>query len=40
MRYAPAKPYLVCIMTRGGEFSKLEKTIEGISKIVYEGVTK
>lgn len=38
--YAPSKPYLICIMTRGKEFDKLEKTIAGISKIVYEGVTQ
>ncbi len=38
--YVPNRPYLICIMTRGKEFSKLEKTIAGISKIVYEGVTK
>lgn len=33
--YFPAKPYFVCVMTKGSDFSKLEKVISDISGIVY-----
>jgi len=33
--YFPNRPYLLCIMTKGSDFSKLETVISGISKLVY-----
>lgn len=33
--YYPKKPYLICIMTKGKDFEKLEKVISGISSIVF-----
>lgn len=33
--YAPNSPYLVCIMTKGGNFTDLEKTLKDISSIIY-----
>jgi beta-lactamase class A len=38
--YHPTKPYLLCVMTRGTEFKKLEETIQIISKTVYNSVNK
>lgn len=37
--YAPKKPYLLCIMTRGNDFSELTGIIKNISKIIYDGIT-
>jgi beta-lactamase class A len=37
--YHPKKPYLVCIMTRGDDFSKLSSTIGDISKMIYTSVS-
>ncbi len=34
--YYPAHPYLLCIMTRGSDFKKLESTIADISRLVYK----
>jgi beta-lactamase class A len=34
--YVPQKPYLICIMTRGSDFSKLSSSIAKISQIVYQ----
>ncbi|MFA5894399.1 MAG: serine hydrolase [Candidatus Shapirobacteria bacterium] len=36
--YLPAKPYLVCIMTRGNNFNVLTKTISDISRQIYNSV--
>ena len=36
--YYPKKPYVLCVMTRGEDFSGLKETISQISKIVYEEV--
>lgn len=33
--YYPEKPYLLCVMTKGKDFSKLEKSISDISSMVY-----
>jgi beta-lactamase class A len=33
--YAPGKPYLICIMTRGSDFKRLSAVIGEISKQVY-----
>lgn len=38
--YYPNAPYLICIMTRGGDFNILEGIIKNISKIVYESEEK
>lgn len=38
--YLPQKPYLICIMTRGQDFSKLSSAIAQISKVVYQSVSK
>lgn len=37
--YAPQKPYLLCVMTQGDDFSKLSGTISGVSKAVWEQIT-
>lgn len=34
--YHPKEPYLLCVMTKGQDFSKLEEVIGGISKIVLD----
>jgi beta-lactamase class A len=34
--YLPNKPHLVCIMTRGTDFSKLSTTIIEITKVIYK----
>ena len=34
--YYPNHPYLICIMTRGSDFSRLEFVIKSISKTVYD----
>lgn len=36
--YIPQKPYLVCIMTRGDDFSKLSSSIIDISKLIYQSI--
>jgi len=36
--YFPNNPYLLCVMTRGTEYKKLETVISDISKQVYEEV--
>ena len=38
--YYPEKPYLICIMTRGKELSKLPHVISELSKVTYEEVSK
>ncbi len=37
--YYPGHPYLLCVMTRGSNFPKLEGVISGISKIAYSFVS-
>lgn len=34
--YYPHHPYMICIMTKGSDFSKLESVLAGISRIVFE----
>ncbi len=34
--YASPRPYLLCVMTSGSNFTELETTISGISSIVYK----
>jgi len=34
--YYPEKPYFICVMTRGQNFSDLEKSIADISKITFD----
>src|SRR3989344_4349139 len=34
--YYPSKPYFICVMTKGQEFSNLEKIIADISKITFD----
>ena len=36
--YFPEKPYFLCVMTKGKDFSKLEFVISDISKLVYDDV--
>ena len=36
--YYPRNPYLLCIMTRGSDFTKLPEVISYISRMVYEEV--
>ncbi len=36
--YYPNNPYLLCVMTKGKDFTSLESVISSISKIVYNGV--
>lgn len=36
--YYPEKPYLLCIMSRGGNLQNLISTVADISRVVYEGV--
>lgn len=36
--YHPRRHYLLCVMTRGGEFKDLVGVIGGVSKLVYEEV--
>lgn len=38
--YAKDKPYILCVMTKGQEFTSLANAIQDISKIVYERVNK
>jgi hypothetical protein len=34
--YLPDNPYLLCVMTKGNDFAKMEKIIEEISRLSYE----
>lgn len=36
--YAPKKPYILCVMTRGDNFNELADIIKNISKITYDSV--
>ncbi|TSC76007.1 MAG: beta-lactamase [Parcubacteria group bacterium Gr01-1014_31] len=36
--YHPRAPYLLCVMTRGPEFSRLPPVIAAVSKIVYQEI--
>lgn len=36
--YYPDNPYLLCVMTHGNDYEKLEKVIQDISKMVYTEV--
>lgn len=36
--YYPEHPYLICVMTRGGDFDKLVTSISQISKTVWDFV--
>ena len=38
--YQINKPYLLCIMTRGNDFKKLENIIGQISKTIYQEISK
>ena len=38
--YAPNRPYILCIMTRGNNFDELANIIKNISETVFQGVTK
>lgn len=38
--YYPQHPYLICIMTEGYDFSRLEQVISSLSKAVYDYVDK
>ncbi len=38
--YYPDHPYLLCIMSRGGAFDNLSKSIAEVSKFVFEQVSK
>lgn len=37
--YAPLNPYIICIMTQGSDFKKLEKFLAGISRTTYDAVS-
>jgi beta-lactamase class A len=34
--YLPGKPYLICIMTRGNDFTRLTAVIKDISSVIYK----
>jgi beta-lactamase class A len=34
--YAPAGPYMLCVMTRGSDFETLAREIKDVSKLVYD----
>lgn len=36
--YVPGKPYIICIMTKGGDFDKQQKFITDTAKYIYEEV--
>ncbi|MDD5574949.1 MAG: class A beta-lactamase-related serine hydrolase [Candidatus Omnitrophica bacterium] len=38
--YHPRRPYLLCIMTKGGDMETLSRIIQRISRLVYEAVEK
>jgi beta-lactamase class A len=37
--YAPTRPYLLCVMTRGRDFNELIRVVADVSKTVYTQVT-
>jgi beta-lactamase class A len=37
--YAPLNPYVLCVMTQGKDFKKLERFLQEISKLTYARVT-
>jgi len=37
--YDPDHPYLVCVMSKGNDFDELSKTIQEISRTIYENVS-
>jgi beta-lactamase class A len=37
--YIPQKPYLLCVMTRGNDFTKLASAIAQISETIYQDLT-
>lgn len=38
--YLPNQPYILCVMTKGNNFDKMQKIIADISKIVYTHLTQ
>ncbi len=38
--YATGRPYILCVMTQGSDFTKLAGFIKGVSELVYTNVTK
>jgi beta-lactamase class A len=38
--YYPEHPYLLCVMTKGGDYAKLAKTIQDVSRRVYSYMEK
>ncbi len=36
--YHPAKPYVLCVMTRGDDFDKLSAVLRSVSALVYQEV--
>jgi hypothetical protein len=36
--YYPNNPYILCVMTEGTEWGKMEEVISNVSKMVYEEV--
>lgn len=38
--YYPERPYLLCVMTKGGNFEDLSQTIGDISRLVYDFIKK
>lgn len=38
--YAPGDPYLLCVMTKGSDFSSLQKVISDISALVWSSVSR
>ncbi len=37
--YAPARPYLICVMTQGTDFKLMAKTISELSRLAYDHAT-
>ena len=38
--YHPQNPYIICIMTKGGDINSEKLQIQKISKAVYNGVSE
>jgi beta-lactamase class A len=38
--YFPSNPYLLCVMSRGPDFSRLDDVIVGVSRLVYQEVAR
>ena len=38
--YYPNRPYLICVMTKGENFSSMEKTIQQISSTIYTEIDR